>query len=1839
MIAVEHMDYGALKLVKGEIDVNLLKAHDALDAFIKNTEDAAQIKLCSILLHQVHGALQMLDFTWASVLAGVMEKVACAIAEDSNKRTDWAYDTLTQSINDFPKHLARLQDGEDTPPLEFIPLLNDLRVASGGSVLSEAMVFSLKSTLAANAPGRMPKGNGNRDSQEPPSLDLEIKSYDALEIRALAGRLRPVYQTGLLVWYRDSHNKAALRRLMEVMIQLQQASPGEGLWYAAGDVIEKLLEGNLECSTSIKLLLGQVERQIRRVMEAGPADLLLKPPTDLIKNLLHYIAVVENQADIFSGTSSSQQDPSHGKNVESSKSTLLLDMAAKAVKDELGWAKKKLDDFAHSGGRHTQDELRAIMDVLRRVSDTLDMLGRWELRQRVRRQTGILGSMLGEESFLSDPRIMEVANALLYVESLLGDKKIQPKSAFKTLPNDLTRHLQPMREEEYHELCRAIIREVMVELTQVKDNIIAFSKESGQCDLLSPVPHLMHRIIGALTMLSLRRPTIVLKAVYHYISHELLGARIVPTQEVLESLADVLTSVEFFLETMVESQMNLDSLLDMAEGNIINLGYLIERVDEMVVDVGASNMLADQHEITTKDEIIVLSSPQGSEPLAEDPVEKIVFSEVTVIAEPVALAPQVESIAVIAHSTVASVNHENDAAVMAGQNEGVVDEIIELFVEEATEAIDIIHQYYPKWKKDIDDVASLNTFRRSFHTLKGSGRLVGANVVGELSWAVEILLNAIIEGEINASLAIFEYLEECLPVVSMLVEKFQVSRTKAEISDDVQALIDKSKTLMVMQETISEPEYPTLFVVDAAESLELMAMQEESFIETEINGNISADESIEIVDVAELEESIVSIVKEEASGIDPILLEIFTNESVMRLKEIREFIDHFQKSRKRNVTESLMRNLHTIQGSASMAGFLEISELAEVFERHINFINNEKKEMTDEELSSLKDFVDIMDILLHLKHPLQETENAVRSMEKHHGLMLRMHKIIDKSHQVKTFTEIVVEESIPEADSSIHSGVDDDHEEMVVQIFLEEAAEILENTEAALHQWMSTPGVIAPIARLERELHTLKGGARMAGMASMGDLSHSVESLLSAVVAGNMEVTDEIVQLLQQSHDQLHHMLEQEIKHLSIVPAVELIARLEALAGHSVLGDTRPLKGTVTTTNETVITAYSEGVVDPVELEAQPVVSESISTLMSESTSEEEWLIEKTSTEQVRIKANILDNLANKAGELSISRARLEQQVTMLRFGLNEMKQTVGRLREKIRKLDMETEAQILFRYQEVSNQGEEFDPLEFDRFSLVQQLSRGMMEGTSDLSSIQSQFEKQVGDAEALLLQHAHMNTELQETVMSTRLLPFSGVSSRMKRLVRQISRETGKLIDFDVSGESIEMDRTVLDKIIGPLEHMIRNAVDHGIEDVVKRRKIGKPDKGKISLHLAKEGVEMVLKMHDDGAGLDFKAIRRKAIERDLVAEHEVIDDQTLMQFVLASGFSTAEKITQLSGRGVGMDVVNNEIKQLNGSLNIESKFGQGSTFTIRLPVALSVARALIVKDHGQVYAILHSSIDGVMRVDHAALMKAYNEPSPVLEYASGHYPIHSLHSFLAGDISSLPDEQTRHLFLMVHGSGQRVALRIDSFVDSREIVVKSLGLQLSSVRGIMGATIMGNGNVVLILDIPVLLRVSIVEDQPRLKNNSLSGQSAGLQHVAHEKVLTVMVVDDSITVRKVTSRLLERNHMHVITAKDGVDAVEVLQNHIPDVMLLDIEMPRMDGFELASVIRNDERLKHIPIIMITSRAGDKHREHAMRLGVNQYLGKPYQEDELMEHVRSLGLLGVAKSDPVSVELSTAG
>jgi chemosensory pili system protein ChpA (sensor histidine kinase/response regulator) len=423
-------------------------------------------------------------------------------------------------------------------------------------------------------------------------------------------------------------------------------------------------------------------------------------------------------------------------------------------------------------------------------------------------------------------------------------------------------------------------------------------------------------------------------------------------------------------------------------------------------------------------------------------------------------------------------------------------------------------------------------------------------------------------------------------------------------------------------------------------------------------------------------------------------------------------------------------------------------------------------------------------------------------------------------------------------------------------------------------------------------------------------------------------------------------------------------------------------------------------------------------------------------------------------------------------------------------------------------------------------------------------------------------------------------------------------------------------------PFEHMLRNAIAHGIEPPAERAAAGKPEEGTVRIAVSREATEVVIRVSDDGRGMDRDAIRRKAIERGLMRPDAQLSDRDLFAFVTETGFSTAEKLTQVAGRGVGMDVVANEIRQLGGSLSIDSQRGRGTEFTIRLPFTLAVTQAILVRLGDQVFAVPMSSVQGVARIARDDFDRRIAQPHPSFAYAGDEYTIHELNGLLGIPGARANDEAQLPLLLARTGD-QRAAIRVDGVLGSREIVVKSVGPQVSSVPGIFGATIMGDGSVVMILDLaPLVRRSAALREESALESaleEALPGLAAQVEKPASEprRQPLVMVVDDSITMRKVTSRVLERNDMEVITAKDGLDAVEKLQDRVPDLVLLDIEMPRMDGYEFATYMRNDSRLRAVPIIMITSRTGEKHRQRAFEIGVDRYLGKPYQEADLLRNV----------------------
>ena len=794
----------------------------------------------------------------------------------------------------------------------------------------------------------------------------------------------------------------------------------------------------------------------------------------------------------------------------------------------------------------------------------------------------------------------------------------------------------------------------------------------------------------------------------------------------------------------------------------------------------------------------------------------------------------------------------------------------------------------------------------------------------------------------------------------------------------------------------------------------------------------------------------------------------------------------------------------------------------------------------------------------------------------------------------------------------------------LLDIFAEEAVDILDHADGMMVRLRHAPEDKEAVASLQRDLHTLKGGARMAGLYPIGDLSHVMESLFEAIANAQRKATRPALEALERAFDRMHGMVSRVRQRQAIALPEHIIARLEAiLEGRE--NELLAVEAAVPVVVSAHVNEETSTPANALPADASPAVtveSAAAKPPISRGAKRKTQLDEdeggaRASHELIRVRADMLDNLVNFAGEVSIYRSRLETQMGGFRFNLVEFEQTVLRLREQLRKLEMETEAQILSRFQRESEQSgnTEFDPLELDRFSTLQQLSRALAESVSDLVSIQNLLDDIARQSETLLLQQSRVSSDLQEGLMRTRMVPFESLVPRLRRILRQTATELGKKAQLKVEGTQGEMDRTVLERMTAPFEHMLRNSLAHGIESPEVRRAKGKPEEGSVSIKVAREATEVLILVTDDGAGMNRDAIRRKAIERNLMTPEAQLSDRDIFQFVLEAGFSTASEVSKVAGRGVGMDVVASEVKQLGGSLEIDSEFGKGTRISIRLPFTLAVAQAVMVRLGEGTYAIPMSSITGVTRMPRKEMDRRLDQKQMEMLYNGETYQIYDLGDLLRSPVNHVTEELQVPM-LMSRTGDQRAAIRVSQVIGSKEVVVKSAGAQLSIVPGIFGATIMGDGRVVVILDLAPLVRHGVALRQaPELAAELRLLEPA--PEPAPRRQMLVMVVDDSITMRKVTTRVLERSNYDVFTAKDGLDAVEQLQDRMPDVILLDIEMPRMDGYEVATYIRNDLRLKHIPIIMITSRTGEKHRQRALEVGVDRYLGKPYQETDLLKNV----------------------
>jgi chemosensory pili system protein ChpA (sensor histidine kinase/response regulator) len=757
--------------------------------------------------------------------------------------------------------------------------------------------------------------------------------------------------------------------------------------------------------------------------------------------------------------------------------------------------------------------------------------------------------------------------------------------------------------------------------------------------------------------------------------------------------------------------------------------------------------------------------------------------------------------------------------------------------------------------------------------------------------------------------------------------------------------------------------------------------------------------------------------------------------------------------------------------------------------------------------------------------------------------------------------------------------IKDDVDLDLLPIFLDEAKEIIPLVSEGVRAWKGAPTDHAPIADLHRHLHTLKGSARMAGLMRLGELAHVLETRIIAMES----VAEPTARQFEEA--------EERVDRFSV--ALERLARGEDLEGievvevpvAAVFEQQKDKPGAIA-----VMAAAAQEVRD--QAGVPPELRESRAALL-------------------RVNAEMIDRFVNEAGELSIARSRIEGEMTAFKRALIDLTENVARMRSQLREIEIASETQMQSAIKLKEEHGEHFDPLELDRFSRMQEITRFLAESLGDVITLQQSLQKNIDETELAIHQQARLNRELQQGLMGVRLVPLANLADRFYRVVRQTAKELNKKANLELKGSRVELDRSVLEKITGPFEHLLRNAVGHGIESPEERAKRGKDEIGEIQIDAAQRGNEVVLTVSDDGAGLDFKRIREKAVESGLLAPDVELPEPQLAQFIFMAGFSTATEVSQIAGRGVGMDVVKNEITSLGGRVEIASNPGRGTTFTITLPLTLAVTQAVMLRAGTTIYAVPSVMIDQVQEYKagpYAELLAAGE-----VAWKDNRYPLRSLLPLL-GEIDT-PTPPRQIPVLLLKSGVQRASIRVDEIIGNREVVVKTIGPQLSRLAGIAGATVLGNGQVVLILN-PVQL----------VHREMATGQLAPIPTATPESLMVdqrsgsalVMVVDDSLTVRKITSRMLTREGYEVATAKDGVDALQQLQDIKPDCILLDVEMPRMDGFEFARNVRADAETKHIPIIMITSRTADKHRNHALELGVNEYMGKPYQEEQLLALIK---------------------
>lgn len=1964
MIDSEQPDYATLGWVKEGIDESLHIARQSLEEYIAAGYSGEGINRHVTQLHQVLGTLRMVQIYGASMLVEEMEHIGLALASGELSPDEGLMETLMLGLAQLPSYLQRVENGAPDIPVVLLPVVNDLRAARNASPASEVSLYA-------------------------PNLDQLIDNEPVIpdsgnpEIGALIHSQRNRYHKGLLEWYRDENSDHGLHEVLDIARRVNAAAGTlrlRSLMDAAEALTLILIGGEFSASDEVKRLYSRLDRIFKRLIDLGEESTVKDFPRELYKNLLYFVArsgstdpvvnSVRSSADLANSFTSKLKAETDGADQD------VLDAVTDEILADLNGIKETFDLFIR-GEEEEAGRLAGLAGRLDQLGDTLGMIGRGALRQQLQSCSASMREIEDQPSAITEESLMQLATDLLSVETALGNRRqsLPDTDATQTIVGSTDEHVSNQD---------AVIQQAFVEVSSIKSQLEAHLQHPELEINLEQMLEDLAKLAGVFDVAGMRAVSELLTQVIPQLQRLSAAelADLPPARR--EAIVDFFAGVDYYLETKLMHGTSLDNILDYS-WQALNLF-----TDEGASTKGASSFFAPPEKPLASDSELISDAGAGTatdavpaaDMDAEVDVEEIESLELTsnTAAEEIEIKEEQPVTELDIQSTAAA-----EAASQHLQLDDIDPEIFDIFMEEARDVLAAIQEHYPNWRNNQDDEA-LQVVRRSFHTLKGSGRMVGAHIIGEFAWAIENLLNKLLDGTVQADADFLAVMEETVSVLPALIQ----GQAEGHMPNFNLPALEARAFALAEGSAVAAPQQPaadTDMQIPAAEAeaeqeadrLPAISMEDDLYqifsIEStthlatisshldayagkggEVTDDLAraihtlrgsshlaevdamaslADEmegycnhlrqlgqpidgeglsalgvfyqymkrmlnSINVVDIelpdwqtlkldvgglnAALPE-VISQLQEPTTAvqssapqhaIDPEMLGIFLEEAAELAEQLEQsFVEWTEDLSLHRAVDSLKRGLHTLKGGARLAGVDSLGDLVHALESMVEQVTMPGNELTADASDMIRHALDQIENtldMLHLRSPLPDlailtrqlegmSETLAAQVEPESLLLEDSHYVLDEESEPESILlseqwQDEAETVQPSVLNDLETGTGDaeqpvpDVDPELLEIFLEEAGELSDKLEQGYSAWAQDTNSKDAIDGLMRSLHTIKGNARFAQMFDLGDLSHGLESLFENLASEQLEAGSGLVPLVRAAMDKLELSIDQ-LQSQQPLPALgNMIEAVNAAAAgqswelpvdtdlpeseqESAIDSSRQPDTSSATTDmpDSSFIADSQLLTDSEligdgkfatatadnELPKAEVLPFSLPEDIDFTRPHKRpppMRAEKARAgqgERVRVRSELLDQLVNNAGEVSIYRARLEQQNNTVGHNLEELTETVGRLQMQLRALELETEAQVLSRHErdlEVA-QYTDFDPLEMDRYSTMQQLSRALSETISDLSDIGDTLQGLSRDTDTLLRQQARTTNDLQDGLLRTRMVPFNRQASRLQRVVRQTSQGLGKKADLFVQGEKGEIDRSILNRMMGPLEHLLRNAVAHGIETPAERLELGKAEQGKVTLMLAREGTEIVITLSDDGRGLDPERIRETAIEKGLLDAQTEVSDDALYQFILTPGFTTAREVTQVAGRGVGMDAVLSELKQLGGSLDIDSQKGRGSSFVIRLPFTLAISDALLVKAADEVFAIPHGNTELIVRATRQDLMACYRGKSSGIAHAGHEYPVRYLGAMLGMAEAVLPSTSKWFPVLLVRSGEERVAIQLDQLLGNYQVVVKTIGGQLSGVRWFTGGTILADGDIALLLDLNVLVRSDITQRAQIAE--TVSEEASGV---------TIMVVDDSITVRKVTSRLLERHNMKVVTAKDGVDAVTVLQDTIPDVMLLDIEMPRMDGYELARHIRNTPELKHIPIIMITSRTGEKHRERAMRLGVDQYLGKPFQEAELLDNIYTL-------------------